>query len=245
MSNEIKIGRSIGAAVAFSAAIVMAPSAFAMSELEELMGEPVSALSDNELGELRGGFVTVNGLKFNIGVEVSGSVRRSTATLDNVRNRIDGLGRNVVVRRREDMVEQALTEEITEVSIDGALTETSSSLTQVTGAQVEATTKSATGPDQMAVLTDDTMSFTTGTGTDGAKAPEVGSSAAAAIAGNIFDVQVAVIDADNSNVLLNRVVNLDIANYSVIDAMAARTRIESKITNVIHSQVLFQLGQQF
>lgn len=249
------MGRTIGAAVALSAAVLMTQNAHAMSELEELMGEPMEALSDNELGELRGGFVTVDGVKFNIGMDVSETVngevlRRSTAVLTTLQDRLNQIQTQFAIRRREETVEQIQTEQKIETSVGGAPVSTSSSLSQVTdsGAALEATTTdTTTGMDQTATLTDDTMSFSTGTGTAMADDPDIGSTAAAAAApsSSVFDVQMAVIETNNSNVLLNRVINLDIANYSMIDAMAARARVESKITSVVHSQVLFQLGQQF
>ncbi len=259
MSIEYKSGKSIGAAIALSAAVFLSPNAYAMSELEELMGEPVEALSDNELGELRGGFVTVNGLKFNIGVEVTQAVngrilRTSNAVLGRVQNRMDQLGRNVMIRRREDAVEQIVSDEVIETSVDGAPVVSNSTVTQVSAASVtpetmvEASTTTNTGAEQTATLTDDTMTFNTADMTAGEEAavlPPEGVSTSGALPSSVFEVQMGVIETDNSNVLLNRVINLDIANYSMIDAMAARARVESQITNVVNSQILFQLGRQF
>ncbi len=245
------MGKKVGAALAFSAAVMLAPHAHAMSELEELMGEPVEALSDNELSDLRGGFVTVRGVKFDIGIEVTEAVngqvlRHSTAVLSNLRNRMPNLPGNVAFRRPDDNVEPEIRTQTTEVVTNDVVNTASA-----TPPALEATTGAGTGLEQTAALTDTDMSFETGLGTESTTAPgaseTIGSAAQNALAGtgSLFDVQTQVIDINNADVEINQVINLTIANYSVMDAMAARARVESKIANVVNSQVLFSLGQQF
>ena len=262
MRNKIKIGRTIGAAVALSAAVLMSPNAYAMSELEELMGEPVEALSDDELGELRGGF-SFRGfgfdgpVEFNVGVmvreTVDGRVQRiSQFTARSVGGALTTSQQNIAYREIDYSTESLALGESTSESIDGAANTASDTV-------VVADTVAATDPAPQTTFETNTetpatasvqqngeMSFQVQDNSSSlAGEADIGSSVEAALAGSGLVSTQSTIDQNNSNVVVDRVVNLDLTNYSVINAFAARARVESKISSIVNSQVLFQLGQQF
>ena len=240
--------------MACSAVVLRTQNANAMSELEELMGgEPVEALSDNELDELRGGF-RWGGMNFNFGFDAE--TRVSTAVLDTVQSRIDNIVPQIVNRQEDFENEQFIADQTIEQSIDGAPIVTNNSITNVVeGGTIEAETATDAGlVTNTAVLDEADLSFASGQGVDPAPvAPgvdgQVGSSAAPLVLDGTSDlvtqVTQAIVNVDNANVAISRTLNVDITGFSMFDAMAARSRVESQITNVINSQVLFQLGQQF
>ncbi len=281
MRNELRLGKTIGAAAALSAALMFTHNAHAMSELEELMGgEPVEALSDNELDELRGGF-SWQGMEFRFGFDAE--TRVSTAVLDNVQQRIDNTIPQSINRQEEYDSEPVISNEVIEQSIDGAPVVTSSSIINLAeGGTAEVATPTDAGiVPSTAVLNDDNLSFASGQGVpdpvevidtavpqiadaiDPSPAPSQpagqpvtsgqGNPAPASTPSFVFDgsadpvdqVTQAIVDINNANIVMNRTINVDITGFSMFDANAARARVESQITNIVNSQVLFNLGQQF
>ena len=240
MSNELGMGKKVGAALAFSAAIMLAPHAHAMSELEELMGEPVEALSDNELSELRGGFVSVNGLKVNIGLMVRETVdgviqRHSTANIQRVGNQVGWHIQNHVNREEEidvtpppSAVQTSVVDNAPPSGTDNSIGSTSSA------SQTPPPVETASG-----------MTFNTADDSQAMTQLPVGASAQSVLSSVLSEVQDASFSGNNSNVKYETTLDLSVAGYAVYDAFAARARVESKISNIVNSQVLFSLGQQF
>ena len=244
MRKKIEVGRTIGAAMALSAAVLISNNAHALSELEELMGEPIQALSDNELSELRGG-MNIRGIPIDIGIivreTVDGSLERlSELNIRSVGNDVSANHREWVNRETEYSTDQFISDENTSESIGGA-----PDLPADAGPDV---TTFAAGPDDpSASIQGDGISFQVNdNGSPSAGPAEIGADAAALLASSgLLGATPTTVDQSNSNVSVDRVINLTIPNYSMIDAFAAQARIESKITSVVNSQVLFQLGQQF
>ena len=198
------MGKTVGAAVALSAAVFLAPQAHALSELEELMGEPVKALSDNELSDLRGGFVTVRGVKFDIGVKITETVngqvlRQSTAVLSNLRNRRVNLPRNVSYRRPDDQVDPDVKTTVTEVVTNDVVDATT---TKAVPAQAVEMTFNTSGNEQVAVKDGGEISVQSGLGAVVAPGSEetIGSSAEAALAGSNIGNLFEVAEVNNSNI---------------------------------------------
>lgn len=231
--NVSKVLGTGGAVIALSFAAQSFETAHAMSELEELLGEPVEALSENQLDEVRGGFISFDGVQFNFAVDVStvvdGTIVRSAtlvanALSNNAALKPDDFGApiepNIVVQ------ELTVTPETADEMLDGVtLSQTSStSGTQLVfgptggaGAGSAAPTASLGGPTILDGL------------------------GAAAALTNIA----AIVDGNNKNVALNTTLTIDVGNFSAINAAATSGRIESALSGLIAAQIVNNLFTSF
>jgi len=226
-----------GAVIALSVAAQSFESAHAMSELEELLGEPVEALSEDQLDEVRGGFISFDGVQFNFAVDVStvvdGTIVRSATLV------ADTLASNAVLRPDEAGVplepqvvaqELTMTPETADEMLDGVRLEQSSTTDATTvvvgSAGSSAAPSSAPAPSASA----------TPAASLGGPAVLDGLGAVAALT-NIA----AIVDGNNRNVALNTTLTVDVGNFTAINAAAVSGRIESALSGLVAAQIVTNL----
>jgi hypothetical protein len=232
--ERIKAGFAMlsGAALVMCAGMLSVKPAYAISELEELMGGPMAALSNQELGELRGGFKTIDGVKLNIGASVSRRVngklaRKSYYAMD--KNGVGGA--NYALKPQEMMITGTSKGDVTELVIEGA---------KSVGQSVVSIASSSTNDKEAP----SSMTFSTPVQAGSEKnAADVGSAVASALAGLGATPDIQTIDTNNGSYMVDTVINVDVGNYSMISAMATSSRVENALSTMVNSQILYSLSK--